>query len=90
MPLLQAQHKPTAANSTPAAAHMPAYEAYPQVGVGAACAAAAGAGVAAVHAVAAHGAGGVTPTLQALSMETVVAHLQALQPQEEINFLLSI
>lgn len=54
---------------------MAADEADPQVGVGAAGAAAAGAGAGAVHAVAAHGAGGVAPALEALPVEAVVAHL---------------
>ena len=66
----------THAHFSPATAHMPADEAYPKVGIGAAGAAPAGTCVAAVHAVAAHRARCVTPTLEALPMEAMVAHLQ--------------
>lgn len=59
----------------PATAHVTTDKADPQVCVGSACAAAAGVGVAAEHAVAAHRAGGVTPVLDALPVEPVVAHL---------------
>lgn len=61
--------------STPAAAHVSTYQAYPEVGVGSTRAAAAGVCVAAEHAVAAHRAGGVTPVLDALPVEAMVAYL---------------
>lgn len=58
--------------SIPSAAHVAAYEAHPEVGGGAA--AFAGAGGGGLHGVAAHGARGVVPLLEAFGVELVVAY----------------